>query len=581
MKYFFQSLKFKIIFTNSIIILVFIIAISLLWQKTYIANINNSTERYANYIIENANKQLEKTLKTIEYNMVTLLYDNNFMGIMTNPYSKDNVRQLNNNNYILGKLRPYMALNEHIKKVIVVTQEEKFYSPTTIRKWDKERVKEYFKIAAQSKETFICLAESEENSYNNDGLKEISIIRPVYYANKAVALIIVDLDTYNLLQYYSAIGEFDFGLILYDNNNKEFIYSTDLSNLNLGNEFLISDYIDKNIKQDDYDINMINNQNFFFKEYKLSDFGWRVIVFISQKSLLKEYMGAAKLGTIIMMISLISCFIIVSIMIRITTRNITKLANAVEQVNGENLELKVKINSKDEIGLLYRKFAQMLERIMNQMNIIKNNEREKRKLQYKALQAQINPHFLYNSLNTIKFLANLQGSMNIVEVSEALSNLMHVNMSKREYFTLEEEIEYLKSYICMQEYKYGKSLEFVYEIEDNLEKALILKLLIQPVLENSIKHGGVLDKLNGRIRIRAYEYDSKLYIQIEDNGCGMQQKDIDFLFEHLEESDNIGLYNIIQRIKLNYGEEYEVILLSEPTQYMIVQYILPLQYNND
>ena len=256
-------------------------------------------------------------------------------------------------------------------------------------------------------------------------------------------------------------------------------------------------------------------------------------------------------------------------------KNIELLTQAVEKIQKDNLSLDVVITSKDEAEVLYHRFDAMISRIQDQIIDIRKHEKEKRVLTLKALQAQINPHFLYNSLNTIKWMSRMQGAEAVADAVSALSSIMQVSMSPKTYLTFREELDYLNKYICMQEYQKAVSIKFVCKIEEELEALYILKMLIQPIVENALKHGRVMDRSDGYISVSVYQEGKDIQIDVEDNGCGLSEEESSDILEHLQESDGIGLFNIQKRIQLYYGQQYGVSITGEKGIYTCVSLRIP------
>jgi two-component system sensor histidine kinase YesM len=205
-----------------------------------------------------------------------------------------------------------------------------------------------------------------------------------------------------------------------------------------------------------------------------------------------------------------------------------------------------------------------------------------------VLQAQIRPHFLYNSLNTVKYLAKLNGVPNIVEVSESLIELMRgVLGNSNEFLSLQEELQYVRSYVNIEKYKYVEPVHVNIEIEnEELLQCRVLKLMLQPIVENAIIHGIASAEHGGLVLIRVYEEQKELRLEVRDNGKGMSNEQIEALFE-VKKSETytrfsgMGVRNVHERIVRLYGEPYGVFLYSEPDKYTKVEIRFPLLSGTD
>ena len=269
--------------------------------------------------------------------------------------------------------------------------------------------------------------------------------------------------------------------------------------------------------------------------------------------------------------------ITVTLFISIITRKLTRLSTAVSKIDSDQLELNITIQTKDEVGQLYRQITYMIGRIRELIEDIRKRENEKRNLEIKALQAQINPHFLYNTLNTIKFLATVQGAQNIQSVTQALSDMLHVNLSPRKCVTVAEETAYLKHYLEIQEYRFNGKFTSYFAVDDALNDYLIPKLLLQPLVENALLHGIAPVTRPGYLQIRIFQDKDLLYIRIKDNGKGLTQEEQNTLSHALDsDSSHIGIANIRSRLELMFGSRQSFTINSKPDLYTIVELSFPL-----
>ncbi len=203
---------------------------------------------------------------------------------------------------------------------------------------------------------------------------------------------------------------------------------------------------------------------------------------------------------------------------------------------------------------------------------IKQEEEQKHKLELSFLQAQINPHFLHNTLFTIKCLIEMRDNQKAYDMLTQLMQLLKIPFNaKKEWISVNEEIDYLKSYLSLMQYRYqNKHLSMDIYLEPGLEDMIIPRLLLQPIIENSIFHGFDDSCKNGIISLSFRKIQEKVVICIRDNGKGMSQSELDNLWSDTRKNKNsfnhISLINIKQRIQLLYGDEYGITIVSEPGQ---------------
>ncbi|MGM9616906.1 sensor histidine kinase, partial [Butyricicoccus sp.] len=196
-------------------------------------------------------------------------------------------------------------------------------------------------------------------------------------------------------------------------------------------------------------------------------------------------------------------------------------------------------------------------------------------MEFKMLASQINPHFLYNTLETIRMQALANGNRDVATSIKLLGKSMHYVLENTgtDFTTLSKELDYIRTYLTIQQIRFGDRVNFSIQIQDNLdpEQYHILPLLLQPIVENSIVHGLENMGENGRIIISASADSSFLILTVQDNGCGMSPDELNRLTEHMQDAEgfhgtSIGLYNIFQRIRLCYGENGDMVIESKPQQ---------------
>ena len=213
------------------------------------------------------------------------------------------------------------------------------------------------------------------------------------------------------------------------------------------------------------------------------------------------------------------------------------------------------------------------------------DEKEKGDLELKMLQAQINPHFLYNTLDSIRWIAVIQKSSGIVKMVTALSGLLK-NMAKgfNEKVTLQKELDFLNDYVTIEKVKYVELFDLEVRVDEpELYEALVIKLTLQPLVENAIFNGIEPGGKHGTIVIHVYREHDCLVIQVRDDGVGIPKEKMDALLNHTEKvkgssMSGIGLPNVDRRIKLNYGDQYGLSIESREGEFTEITVRMPLEY---
>ena len=247
------------------------------------------------------------------------------------------------------------------------------------------------------------------------------------------------------------------------------------------------------------------------------------------------------------------------------TRPIHNMMIQMKRVEQGNLDAKVDTNMHNELGALGENFNHMIEHLDQLMKHIVQEEKEKKELELEVLRAQINPHFLYNTLSTIRFMAKAKGENSISDAVLALTKLLRVSISLgKERITLKEEIEYIEHYLLIQRLRFNQKFEFQYDIDTKYETILVPKLILQPMIENSLLYGienidEDSDEICLVISLYIEKMENGIQIVIQDNGLGMEKEVLENLFQErksIERFSKVGLNNVNHRLKLYYGEEY-------------------------
>lgn len=314
----------------------------------------------------------------------------------------------------------------------------------------------------------------------------------------------------------------------------------------------------------------------------VSDYSkWKVISLIPSRELLAE-LDNIRIITIILCWILVIIAVIVSAAIATSITNpIIKLKKTMKSVEEGNLDIKVE-KLPGEIGELGNSFNKMLLEMKLLIDRIYENEQEKSQAEFEALQAQINPHFLYNTLNVIKWMANIQGSKGIVNALTSLVEMLTFAAKvKSEKILIKQELKQIEHYINILNIRYFGKFEVSFDIDEDVYEYCTLKFLLQPIIENSIFHGFEDMKSVGLINISIKKVGSLIVYDVTDNGKGIEEEliiriiDGDIASESAKKFNKIGIYNVNKRIKLIFGEDYGITIYSEIGRFTRVHVEIP------
>ena len=308
--------------------------------------------------------------------------------------------------------------------------------------------------------------------------------------------------------------------------------------------------------------------------------GWTLVSMVPYKSVMAETMAISGVMILAVVITLIVTLLLLNRILTGVVKPLKKLEKYMVQVNPDNMDQRMEILTDDEIGHLSMKFNQMMDRIRNLKEQVIEEQEDKRKYELQALQAQINPHFLYNTLDSIIWMAETNDS-NIVAMTEALAKLFRISLNKgNEEISLERELEHVKNYLIIQSMRYADKFTYEISAEPGVERCRTIKLILQPIVENCIYHGIKKKRGTGKITIRAYRREQNLIIEVSDDGCGMPEEICRKILSDEIESENIsgsgiGVKNVNERIQLRFGKKYGLSYSSEEGVGTTVTYVLP------
>lgn len=262
------------------------------------------------------------------------------------------------------------------------------------------------------------------------------------------------------------------------------------------------------------------------------------------------------------------------------SKPIKELERSMRKVEEGNLDIFINPKGEAEVVHLSKTFNIMVLKMKDLMHQIVVEQEAKRKSELDALQSQINPHFLYNTLDSIVWMAENGNQEDVITMVTALAKLFRISISKgKNIITVQQEIEHARNYLIIQKIRYKNKFEFEFNVADEVLRYKTLKLVLQPIIENAIYHGIEYMVDEGLIKISAQAVDGKLLFTVTDNGLGMTKETMDNLLSREVKSSKgsgVGVKNVHERIKLCFGKEYGLQIESEIEEGTTVKLWLPL-----
>ena len=291
--------------------------------------------------------------------------------------------------------------------------------------------------------------------------------------------------------------------------------------------------------------------------------GWTVVDCTNVRELLSKSRQAQSIYVLTAVVLVIVALLFSRFMARSITLPIQKLRDSMKKVQEGDFSVSdVVVDSRNEIGSLTKSFDVMTRRIQELMEQNVHEQEQKRKSELKALQSQINPHFLYNTLDSIIWMAEGKKNEEVVLMTASLARLLRQSISNEdEVVPIANEVEYARGYLTIQKMRYKDKLEFQIDVDPSILHIPLIKLVLQPIIENAIYHGLKYKESKGRLIIKGFPKDGNAVLQVIDDGVGMDEETLAHIYDRHKvnyHSNGVGVYNVQKRLKLYYGEDYGI-----------------------
>jgi two-component system sensor histidine kinase YesM len=308
--------------------------------------------------------------------------------------------------------------------------------------------------------------------------------------------------------------------------------------------------------------------------------GWKLVSVVPLEAFSMGRMGTRYLAILLIALSLLAIILLNQMVSARISKPLRKLNDSVEEWEAGNQQPDIYVGGSLEVEHLGKTLRSTLEQIQELMQDILVKQEEKRKSELDALQSQINPHFLYNTLDSIVWMITGERYDDAVFMVKQLGSLFRISLSKgNTIIKVEDEIQHARNYMNIQMIRYKNAFQVDFEVEPEVLNCCTVKLVIQPLLENAIYYGMEYMDGEGQITVRGYRKDGDVCLEVEDNGLGMPEEAAARLLtendRERKRGSGVGLINVHNRIRLRFGEEYGLRIQSFPDEGMLVQIHIP------
>jgi two-component system sensor histidine kinase YesM len=550
---------------------------------------------YENQIRYSANQSFDQAYRFLSYKLNTLIKSSDVVyfdtGVQTvlardkqiyeNDIVQQNIDMTNLDNFLYN-----FRHSEDVYRVCLYVPSWLMYSNQEINFGNIDNLKttEEYKKLMLSKEKVLWLTPEvvkNEDKFS-ENIKVISLLRKIRNTNKIgefIGVVKVSILESNVSDIIMKANITRNGVVYIQNSEGSIICS---SNAEILNKYGLQDSIAKKLeeKSGNWETMDINDEQFTINARSIENTDWTMITAIPYSEILSE---GNKIRNVMMGLVLIIGLIsygIAHLISNSATNRITLLMNKMLRVQEGELDVSISSQSQDEIGQLMNSFNYMIKRVNVLVEEQYRTGKEIKNAELKALQAQINPHFLYNTLDLINWKAIDNDVHEIAEISQKLAKFYKLSLNRgKDIISIEDEVKHVATYVQIQNLRFDNRINFIVDVSEEIYEYSILKIILQPIVENSILHGILenRDEQEGVIKLSGKLVDDTILLTIEDNGVGMAEeraKEI-ITVNSTAESHGYGVRNINNRIKLCYGQQYGLRYFSSLGKGTLVEVRLP------
>lgn len=545
-----------------LILLLSLSAVIFIWSRNISDTVNTLSASNIQdvFCIANSNfsgdlNSLYATIDTIANNDVTVNY-------LSRPdeYNRKQLRSYLDNCYSM--------LSQNVKGIALMTESDlvfggyAYFTP-------KYKEHDWYQQLTESDGSHILFNRCDADSADKQSLSKyskLSIGKALLKNGETIGVIVCEINNSFILNLYgiSTINNSLRTVILDEQKHVLFSSNREFEGEYVENIIVVSEYHNYNNVLHTV---TLNNQKYTMISQKLGATpGWINITYLPQEYLYRDYKESLAFAVTCISLIFLAVVLLSYVMLCFWKNKLGKLCCYISNIDitvPSSTRLPKRSRHKDEIDHIYVSVEKMANIMISQLNTISQLEKKKHSYEIQALKAQINPHLIYNTLNVIQTLAKLQKNERISHISDSLSELLHYSVTNTEELVpLSSELQHVQSYLDIMQNKFLNDISLFFTIEEDLTNCLLLKMTLQPFIENSIKHG-FTDVAGNYIMIKAYRCDEDVLIKITDNGRGIPKEKLKKLLNDSQDNEvHLGLKNVDRRLKLTFGKKYGLEILS-------------------
>jgi two-component system, sensor histidine kinase YesM len=579
-KHFFYSFKSTINSLYLPIIIFFILTTG--WISSLLATVQIEENAYKNVndTIFQTKNYLDNMLADVFQQLVSLSNDPRILSLVDKEVSEikpESYVEIDNNLKLI-----YSRYNVILESVLVNHKQNGFLLyHSSYNSNPSINYEEYLSKYNGNKEGFYWRNIHEDQVFNEDN-KVMSIFRLIDKSQSSKGIVLFNLraEFFEQVLNKSLIGENGYLTLIspdgiFESKKVKKKYKLDKPTLNSI----------QSLKDDDgkFTYENVEGEDMIVIYDTLSSNNWKIAAVIPQNEILNKVNYIKGFTILLVVLMILSAVILTNIVGKYISDPFKKMAKQMGMINKKNLDLDFEMSGPEEMKILHTGFKELIVRINNLMDQIRLEQEEKRQLEFAIMHAQINPHFLYNTMYSIKGLCDMGLNKDASQMISALASFFRIGISKgRDIISIHDEMEHIQHYLFIQEMRYGDDFSYEIEIDKEILSYNIIKLSLQPLIENAIYHGVKQKRGQGKITIRGYQVKDIIHLEVEDNGNGIEPQKLKDILLEIETSNQekkkyigIGLQSVNERIKIHFGNQYGLTIASEPGNGTVVSIKIP------
>jgi two-component system sensor histidine kinase YesM len=593
-----KSLYFSFFISFFSIISIFIMILGVYAYTQTSALLEQRVNEYNEIIKESVNEALTNYVHELE-KITYLVYTPEAQEILNELNTIDSTSSweyIDNKNDFFSSFYSWMGFRnfEHpSKRIFVINSDGSYYERSfgfIDPNYDLLDTSIYKKAVSKKGAIVFEVVDREDYLWNEEQQADTTtllIARKInnQISNKDLGVMVIAIDWKHVTRVFDNIIADASGEFYIKDDNGEIVFHTD-------NNYNIKEYINNMSINNTTECAVIQDDEYLISNHFLPSTGWTFISASSLSDINQDIYHIKDLSILIILVSLISGALISILFSRSIIKPINKLRIFAGEIEKGILDSRIHINSYNEFNYLAKTFnlmAERLKKVIHKNYVLTLQEKE---ANLKLLHAQINPHFLYNTLNSINAYAQMYDIQEISDMTYALSDVLRYSIqNNKELVKVSEEIEHLKNYLLIQNIRYSNEIDIEVDIPEEILDYKITRFVLQPLVENALYHGLELKEEDKRLVIRAYQTDNVLKFEIIDNGIGIEVSELKKIQRYIKSSNveplgqesektSIGLINVHKRIQLTFGNEYGLEISSKLGQGTSIFITLPVLKNS-